>query len=174
MLHRYNFDANTPTKKTTVDPRITALYTDVTELVGIDEAKKEVITRLREGGVDQQQESIISIAGFGGLGKTTLAKSVFDEIKGQFDCKAFVSVSSNPDINKLLKGILFELHNGGDGNNFPGSNLDGTTQLIDLIRKFLQNKRYVHGFHQVMCVFHVYILLSCGTCSLYMPTYIFS
>jgi disease resistance protein RPM1 len=120
-----------------------SLYTETSKLVGIDEAKKEVIARLTKGDGDQQQERIISIAGFGGLGKTTLAKVVYDEIEGQFDCKAFVSVSRNPDINKLLKGILFKLRNRGDWNNFSCANFDDTTALIDLVRETIQNKRYV-------------------------------
>ncbi|XP_039802979.1 disease resistance protein RGA5-like isoform X1 [Panicum virgatum] len=83
---------------------------------------------------------VVSIAGFGGLGKTTLAKAVYDEIKGQFDCTAFVSVSRNPDATKLLKDILYELHKGGE---HPGANLDEIKHLIDLVRDFLRNKRYL-------------------------------
>ena len=88
---RYKVDIIAPSKKTLVDPRLKALYTEATEIVGIEEAKKEVIAGLTEGDGGQQKK-IVSIAGFGGLGKTTLAKAVYDEIKGQFDCTAFVSV----------------------------------------------------------------------------------
>jgi len=88
------------------------MYTKVTELVGIGEAKEEVIARLTKGDADEHKERIVvSIAGFGGLGKTTLAKAVYDEIKGQFDCTAFVTVSRNPDATKLLKDILYALCN---------------------------------------------------------------
>jgi len=128
-----------PSKKTLVDPRLKALYTEATEIVGIEEAKKEVITGLTQGDGGQQKK-IVSIAGFGGLGKTTLAKAVYDEIKGQFDCTAFVSVSRNPDAKKLLKDILYELHKGGE---HPGANSDEIKHLIDLVRDFLRNKRYV-------------------------------
>jgi ATP-dependent protease ClpP protease subunit len=79
---RYKLDAIAPTNKTAFDPRITAMYTKVTELVGIGEAKEEVIARLTKGDADDHKERIVvSIAGFGGLGKTTLAKAVYDEIK---------------------------------------------------------------------------------------------
>ncbi|RLN27583.1 hypothetical protein C2845_PM05G01060 [Panicum miliaceum] len=135
---RYKLDAIAPANKTPVDPRLKALYTKVTELVGIGEAKEEVIARLIEGD-GGQQKNIVSIAGFGGLGKTTLAKAVYDEIKGQFDCTAFVSVSRNPDAQKLLKDILYELHKGGH----PGANLDEIKHLIDLVRDFLWNQRYL-------------------------------
>ncbi|XP_039839317.1 disease resistance protein PIK6-NP-like isoform X2 [Panicum virgatum] len=133
---RYKVDIIAPSKKTLVDPRLKALYTEATEIVGIEEAKKEVIAGLTEGDGGQQKK-IVSIAGFGGLGKTTLAKAVYDEIKGQFDCTAFVSVSRNPDAKKLLKDIMYELHKGGQ----PGAIFDEIKHLIDLVRDFLHNRR---------------------------------
>ncbi|GJN35987.1 hypothetical protein PR202_gb24809 [Eleusine coracana subsp. coracana] len=138
---RYKLDDIAPANKTFVDPRIRALYTKVTELVGIGEAKEQVIARLTKQDADEQERIVVvSIAGFGGIGKTTLAKAVYDEIKGQFDCTAFVSVSRNPDAKKLLKDILYQLHRGGA---HPGADLDEIRHLIDLVRDFLQNKRYL-------------------------------
>ncbi|CAL4904868.1 unnamed protein product [Urochloa decumbens] len=136
---RYKVDDIAASKKTTVDPRLKALYTEATEIVGIEEAKKQVIAGLADEGYGGQQKKIVSIAGFGGLGKTTLAKAVYNELKGQFDCTAFVSVSRNPEAKKLLKDILYELHKGGH----PSANLDEIKHLIDLIRDFLRNRRYL-------------------------------
>ncbi|KAJ1255442.1 hypothetical protein BS78_K219400 [Paspalum vaginatum] len=138
---RYKVDAIVPAKTTSFDPRVTALYTKLTELVGIDEAREELITRVRaEDDTATQQQRIISIAGFGGLGKTTLTKAVYDEIKMQFSCNAFISVSQNPDIKKLLKDILY----GFDETSYRSIHTEmlDETQLIDLVREFLQNKRY--------------------------------
>nr|CAB3462702.1 unnamed protein product [Digitaria exilis] len=132
---RYKVDDIAPVRKIPVDPRLKALYTDATEIVGIEEAKKEVMTMLTKGG-DDQKKNIVSVAGFGGLGKTTLAKAVYDEIKNDFVCTAFVSVSRNPDTKKLLKDMLYELHKEGH----PGENLDDIKHLIDLVRELLRNK----------------------------------
>ena len=102
------------------------------------------------------RKKIVSIAGFGGLGKTTLVKAVYDEIKGQFDCTAFVSVSRNPDAKKLLKDIMYELHKGGQ----PGAIFDEIKHLIDLVRDFLRNKRYVPAIS--LCdVYEVVFYYSC-------------
>uniref|UniRef100_A0A0E0BTX2 AAA+ ATPase domain-containing protein n=1 Tax=Oryza glumipatula TaxID=40148 RepID=A0A0E0BTX2_9ORYZ len=124
-----------------VDPRIEAMYRKTTELIGINKPKIELTKRLLEyDGSSKQQSNIISIVGFGGLGKTTLANSLFQELKAKFDSYCFVSVSLNPDINKILKNILLQL----DEKKY--SHIDEawqTKQLIDKIRDFLNNRRFL-------------------------------
>lgn len=65
-----------------VDPRA--------ELVGIDEARDEVIKILIEGNEVCKQDEITSNVGFGGLGTTTLASVVYAKLRSRFDCSAFV------------------------------------------------------------------------------------
>ncbi|KAJ1257181.1 hypothetical protein BS78_K197200 [Paspalum vaginatum] len=138
---RYKIETVVPAKTTSVDPRVTALYTNLTKLVGIDEAREELITRvIAEDDTSTLQQRIISIVGFGGLGKTTLAKAVCEKLKNKFDCTALIPVSRNPDTKKLLKDILYELDK-QKYENIHGALLD-ERQLIDLAREFLQNKRY--------------------------------
>lgn len=66
----------------------------MTELVGIEEKSDELVKMLMEG--DKQELKIVSIVGFGGLGKTTLAKVVYEKLKVQFACGFFVTMSLNP------------------------------------------------------------------------------
>nr|CAB3490617.1 unnamed protein product [Digitaria exilis] len=75
---RYKLEDITPAKTTGLDPRIASLYTKVADLVGIDEAREELISRLTKGDDDDlavAEQGIVSVVGFGGLGKTTLAKA---------------------------------------------------------------------------------------------------
>ncbi|BAT17378.1 Os12g0516300 [Oryza sativa Japonica Group] len=117
------------------------MYRKATELIGISKPKNELTKQLLEyDGSSSQQSNIISIVGFGGLGKTTLANSLFQELKAKFDSYCFVSVSLNPDINKILKNILLQL----DEKMY--SHIDETwetKQLIDKIRDFLNNRRFL-------------------------------
>ncbi|KAM0831798.1 hypothetical protein ACQ4PT_065284 [Festuca glaucescens] len=123
----------------TLDPRALAIFEDVSNLVGIDGPKNKLIRLFNEETIcesRQRQPKMISIAGFGGLGKTTLASQVYKELKEQFDCHAFVSVSRNPDMMKVLRTILNQV-SGGDN-----SSTEDIPQLISQISNFLANKRY--------------------------------
>uniref|UniRef100_A0A0D9XTB1 NB-ARC domain-containing protein n=1 Tax=Leersia perrieri TaxID=77586 RepID=A0A0D9XTB1_9ORYZ len=124
-----------------IDPRLMAMYKDVKEFVGIDGRRKELIEKLL--GPDEQKHLLktVSIVGFGGLGKTTLAKAVYDKIcRSHFDCGSFVSIGQNPDMKKVFKDMLYDL----DMQKYK--NIHSTAKdeklLIDNVRSFLENKRY--------------------------------
>ncbi|XP_037418470.1 disease resistance protein RGA5-like [Triticum dicoccoides] len=141
LRQRYELVHQTPVSAS-IDPRVMALYKDVTELIGIEDTRDELINMLI-GGDDWLNHplKVISIVGFGGLGKTTLAKAAYDKIKVQFDCSAFVSVSQNPDMRKILKDILFELDKNKYANIYNAVREE--KHLIDELIEFLNNKRYL-------------------------------
>ncbi|VAI00167.1 unnamed protein product [Triticum turgidum subsp. durum] len=68
-----------PTGPIMVDPRLSALYKDQKELVGIDDSLNELTEKLSGGdGYLSKQLKILSVFGLGGLGKTTLANALYD------------------------------------------------------------------------------------------------
>ncbi|CAO2206154.1 unnamed protein product [Urochloa humidicola] len=121
-----------------VDPRITTLYTESSRLVGIDGPQEEVINLLTKQVDDApvQELRVVSIVGFGGLGKTTLANQVYGKLGESFACKAFVSVSQRPDMMVLLKSLVTQILG-------PGVDTCELNVLIDNLRKYLQRKRYL-------------------------------
>ncbi|TVU23874.1 hypothetical protein EJB05_26259, partial [Eragrostis curvula] len=124
-----------------IDPRLNAMYKQVASLVGIEEPSKKLVSMLTARGDDvASPKKIVSIVGTGGLGKTTLTKAVYDKLKADFECGAFVPVGRNPSLRKVLMDILYEL----DKNKYANIHTKNKDerQLIDDIREFLVNKRY--------------------------------
>uniref|UniRef100_A0ACD5ZRF7 Uncharacterized protein n=1 Tax=Avena sativa TaxID=4498 RepID=A0ACD5ZRF7_AVESA len=140
---RYSIDNIVVSKPATIDPRLRALYTEVKELIGIDGKRDQELIKLLSLGNDddasKKKLKIVSVCGFGGLGKTTLARAVYSKIKAGFDCWAFVPVGRNPDVKKVLRDILIDF-----GNSVPNLMILDERQLIEVIRAFLKNKRYAY------------------------------
>jgi uridine kinase len=88
-----------------------------------------------EGKEPSQQARILSIVGCAGLGKTTLANHVYQQIQGGFECKAFVSVSQNPHMKDVLMKICSQVGATTDM-------ADDEQLLISKLREQLQYKRY--------------------------------
>ncbi|XP_014494614.1 disease resistance protein RPP13-like [Vigna radiata var. radiata] len=86
------------------------LRRDVEEehVVGFVQDSKDVVMRLQEGGSNRR---VVSIVGMGGLGKTTLARKVYNssQVKNQFNCRAWVYVSNECRARELLLGLLKHL-----------------------------------------------------------------
>ncbi|CAD6269114.1 unnamed protein product [Miscanthus lutarioriparius] len=126
-----------------VDPRLPALYVGADRLVGIDGPREEIIELLMgddkaaagDRRAKTQPPKVVSILGFGGLGKTTLACQVYSKIKWQFNCAAFVSVSRSPNTKKILTDMLRQVAGNVD---IP---TDTERQLIEHLRLHLGDKR---------------------------------
>ncbi|XP_044952845.1 disease resistance protein PIK6-NP-like isoform X2 [Hordeum vulgare subsp. vulgare] len=138
-------EAFSKAKNATVDPRALAIFHQASELVGIDEPKAEVIKLLTEGVSTQEHVKLISIVGAGGLGKTTLANQVYQDLKGKFECQAFLSVSRNPDIMNILRTILSAV----SGQLYANTEAGSIQQLIIQISDFLEHKRGIHTYGQI-------------------------
>ncbi|GAV59463.1 LRR_1 domain-containing protein/NB-ARC domain-containing protein/LRR_8 domain-containing protein [Cephalotus follicularis] len=87
-------------------PPTTCLPTEP-QVYGRDDDKKKVIDLLLRDEAGGANFRVVSIVGMGGLGKTTLARLVYnDEAVQGFDSKAWVCVSDDFDVIRLTKAIL--------------------------------------------------------------------
>jgi disease resistance protein RPM1 len=139
---RYNIDCSVSSVRsataTVVDPRLIGLYEEATKLVGISGPQEELKVMLMER--EATSLKVISIVGIGGLGKTTLANTVYQQLRGQFDCHAFVSVSLRPDLNGILSSILRQVSE----QHYCSTETWPVEEIIDKIRLFLDDKRYIY------------------------------
>uniref|UniRef100_J3LAF0 NB-ARC domain-containing protein n=1 Tax=Oryza brachyantha TaxID=4533 RepID=J3LAF0_ORYBR len=87
---------------------------------------------------------VISVWGFGGLGKTTLVRKVYDWEKGlkSFDCYSWITVSHNVNIDAILRQLIQEVSE--DQSKVP-ADLDNMHhgKLNDELKEVLSNKKYL-------------------------------
>ncbi|WVZ52916.1 hypothetical protein U9M48_003915 [Paspalum notatum var. saurae] len=122
-----------------IDPRVRACFEDAAKLVGTDGPAEKISNTLTKGkGAEKQKLMVVSIVGVGGLGKTTIANLVYERLGGQFDCKAFVSVSLKPNMKQILSSILRQVSK----DKCTNSGEKDVDELIRNIREFLGDKRY--------------------------------
>ncbi|KAL3749259.1 hypothetical protein ACJRO7_010372 [Eucalyptus globulus] len=77
------------------------------DIIGREENKKMIMEFLLDSNV-QENVSILPIVGIGGLGKTALAQSVYNDemVSKQFNLKMWVCVSDDFDMKKIVKNII--------------------------------------------------------------------
>jgi disease resistance protein RPM1 len=107
--YKLNDAPSSSTHHVAVDPRLHALFVDEAHLVGVDGPRDELAKWMVDENSSSKHCKVLSIVGFGGLGKTTLANQVYCKIQEKFDCWAFVSVSQKPDIKKIIKDLISQV-----------------------------------------------------------------
>ncbi|KAM3206096.1 hypothetical protein ACQJBY_061650 [Aegilops geniculata] len=90
---------------------------------------------------EDQQLKVVSIHGFGCLGKTMLAKVLYNKIGRKFHCRAFVRVSKKPDMKRLFRDMLSQFQR-----KQPQASQDTSDELritAENISNCLHGKRYL-------------------------------
>ncbi|KAL5547926.1 hypothetical protein UlMin_003157 [Ulmus minor] len=128
-----------------IDPRLGSLFIEKDEFVGLETESEALVRKLVEGS---SARSVISLVGQGGIGKTTLAKKVYDEeiVKGHFELHAWVTVSQSYNVKKLLKNLKRQICTSDRGMEETEKEVE---QQIQDLRDSLQAKSYVVVFDDV-------------------------
>ncbi|KAM0904046.1 hypothetical protein ACQ4PT_018278 [Festuca glaucescens] len=134
-------DIVTKPSHTAIDLRLFSLYAETTSLVGIDGPRDELIQLIMdEDSVTAQQLKVLSVVGFGGLGKTTLANAMYRKLEGQFQHRAILSVSQKPNIRKIFRNVLSQV--GFVAPEHTNMETWAEDEVIITLQNFLTGKRY--------------------------------
>ncbi|PON54387.1 NB-ARC domain, LRR domain containing protein, partial [Trema orientale] len=98
------------------------------------EALKMQLTRMED------RLHIVSVVGMGGLGKTTLAKKVYNDVKQHFDCNAWVFVSQQYVACDILYEILVQIERETEREKLKNLN---EHELVDRLKHDLKEKKYL-------------------------------
>ncbi|KAL3497928.1 hypothetical protein ACH5RR_040660 [Cinchona calisaya] len=118
-----------------------ALLLEETELVGIAEPKRKLISQLLDNSSNLK---VVSVVGMGGIGKTTLVKRVYEDanVKRQFQLHAWLTISQTFHMTVVLKDLIQQLHN-EIKESVPQEveSMDGD-KLRAFVKDFLQEKKF--------------------------------
>ncbi|KAJ0673229.1 putative P-loop containing nucleoside triphosphate hydrolase, leucine-rich repeat domain superfamily [Helianthus annuus] len=108
------------------------------EVVGRESEKEKLLNKLLQDGPSKENFSVLPIVGMGGVGKTTLARFLYNDtqVKGRFELHAWVCVSDDFDISKITKTIFQAVSN--ENKEFADLN-----QLQVALKEKLKDKRFL-------------------------------
>lgn len=101
---------------------------------------EELLSLLDEVEGEPKQLRVTSIVGFSGLGKTTLAKAVYDSphAKDKFCLRAWITADGSPEtsnwMKEILRGVLQQVRP-GDAMDVDGQHLEAS------LKEYLKDKR---------------------------------
>ena len=154
-VERYGFNAieqstssNDATNDTWHDPRMASLFNEEVEVVSTKSHRDKLINWPIEGPSNRM---VFSVAGIGGLRKTTLVKKVYDndKVAPHFDRRAWITVSQSYKMEELLRDTVKQFYKARKG--FAPREIDimKASSLIEELRTYLCEQRYLVIFYDI-------------------------
>ncbi|KAG6388175.1 hypothetical protein SASPL_153374 [Salvia splendens] len=81
-------------------------------LVGVADDMQKLESILQESILDEEKRELLSVVvveGMAGIGKSTVARKIYNGVAGRFDCRCWVVVSSGFDPRETVKQLIMQL-----------------------------------------------------------------
>lgn len=114
---------------------------DEAELVGFTKPKQDLIELIDVHAINDPAK-VVCVVGMGGLGKTTITRKVYESVKKDFSCCAWIILSQSFVRMEVLKVMIKELFGDGALKQQLERKLVREEDLARYLRKELKEKRY--------------------------------
>ncbi|KAF3661046.1 hypothetical protein FXO37_13113 [Capsicum annuum] len=107
-------------------------------MVGCDDQKERLLEDLT--GSYSGEPKVMPIVGMGGIGKTTLAKEIYnhESILHRFDVRVWATISHQHNIKEIFLSLLQSTIK-----VYDTVKTKGEAELADMLQKILKRKRYL-------------------------------
>ncbi|KAJ1700693.1 hypothetical protein LUZ63_000472 [Rhynchospora breviuscula] len=122
---------------TVIMPKRRTAYQDVdeTEIVGLESDMNNILNLLRSQYTARR--AVITIVGAGGIGKTTLARMVYESAKANFEFHIMLSVSQQFSVIDLARKMLSELK------GYSEPKKEEISKIISELKNLLSSRTYL-------------------------------
>ncbi|AFY73517.1 WD40 repeat-containing protein [Synechococcus sp. PCC 7502] len=103
---------------------------DVSDFYGRDREISQL-----ESWIINDRHKLIAILGMGGIGKTTIAVAVADQVSTHFDCLIWRSLRNAPPVDQLLSDLLLSL------STEQLNETEGFDQKLSRVTRYIQDRR---------------------------------
>lgn len=128
--------------KWALDQRDSSRFIKEDDIVGIKDETRLLEESIMDG---EMQQTLISVVGMGGSGKTTLVAKTYnnERVKCLFHCYAWVAISQTYTRDEVFRSLIREFHQSRKEQQPSDLSSKGHAELVTILGSYLDSKKYL-------------------------------